>query len=329
MKRTTSFSPSITVTNCVFEGNRGGSSGQGTGGAIYNNDSELPEGEVAWDWLKVYDSEFVTNSAIRNAGVYGVHAKRCKFRGNKRTGTVGGTWAGDARKSFLEDCEISGDGVEISDCVASRCTICDVTNTAFSIFYDYVRATNCIVMNCGSETGDLPELYGCSHTLDAEFVNCTFVTNRMNTYDLVAGITTTNSVKFVNCLFNGNRNATLESDIIAVERGAKALWSEFVFENTYYGKFAPGVLSAASFATKTGEGLLMQCEDPKFAKDAHPNVPYWSLSLKSPLLGKGAYADWMEAATDLAGRPRLRDGGVDVGCYQCWLKPLGFMLMFR
>jgi hypothetical protein len=36
-----------------------------------------------------------------------------------------------------------------------------------------------------------------------------------------------------------------------------------------------------------------------------------------------------ETAVDLSGRPRVRDGKVDVGCYQYWFEPLGFSLRVR
>ena len=41
--------------------------------------------------------------------------------------------------------------------------------------------------------------------------------------------------------------------------------------------------------------------------------------------------DWMADATDIrgAGYPRLREGKVDIGCYQCWLKPRGTYLTFQ
>jgi len=39
--------------------------------------------------------------------------------------------------------------------------------------------------------------------------------------------------------------------------------------------------------------------------------------------------DWMENGTDLLGKPRLRDGKVDVGCYQCWLDPIGTVFSVR
>lgn len=32
---------------------------------------------------------------------------------------------------------------------------------------------------------------------------------------------------------------------------------------------------------------------------------------------------------DLAGKDRLRDGKLDLGCYQCWLDPIGMCLFFR
>ena len=50
---------------------------------------------------------------------------------------------------------------------------------------------------------------------------------------------------------------------------------------------------------------------------------------KSPLVGKGLVLDWMADATDFAGNPRLRDGKVDIGCYQCWLDPVGIVFSLR
>ena len=57
----------------------------------------------------------------------------------------------------------------------------------------------------------------------------------------------------------------------------------------------------------------------------HPYAPKYS----SPLRAHGKPLDWMDDATDLAGNPRLRDGNVDIGCYQCWLDPVGEILLLR
>jgi hypothetical protein len=63
----------------------------------------------------------------------------------------------------------------------------------------------------------------------------------------------------------------------------------------------------------------------KFVGDGdHP----YSLKRKSVLRGKGLLLDWMEDEPDYAGNPRLRDGKVDIGCYQCWLDPVGLRLVF-
>jgi hypothetical protein len=36
-----------------------------------------------------------------------------------------------------------------------------------------------------------------------------------------------------------------------------------------------------------------------------------------------------EDATDFAGNPRVREGKVDIGCYQCWLKPKHTSILVR
>jgi hypothetical protein len=49
-------------------------------------------------------------------------------------------------------------------------------------------------------------------------------------------------------------------------------------------------------------------------------------------LGKGLVQDWMSASTDIrsdAAYSRLRDGMVDIGCYQCHLIPAGTVVSFR
>ena len=56
----------------------------------------------------------------------------------------------------------------------------------------------------------------------------------------------------------------------------------------------------------------------------------YSLKYSSPCRAAGTVLGWMDAASvDIVGAPRLRDGEVDMGCYQCWVKPLGFLLMVR
>ena len=131
------------VTNCHFEGN-GAVKG---GGAIYNDDSVVP---VDWDTFVVYDSSFVTNEANNAAGVYGARCVNCTFDRNVRLQTSDSYRAGDAGKSMLERCDVTGG--DLANCVVDRCTIHDVTTNAAGklgyIFRDWCRVTNSIVMSC-------------------------------------------------------------------------------------------------------------------------------------------------------------------------------------
>lgn len=350
MARSSSGEPVLTVTNCTFEGNCVQNSPQNVAsGAAVAASSNIP-GENAYDYCAVADSSFVTNRACyRGAGVTGVHAVRCTFDRNLRVEAIDGFeksdaqyhWGGDAKDSFLEDCDLSGG--DIAGCVASRCTIHNVTNSGSdSIFREYTRATNCLVIGSSGQF-----LYRAYVTEDAEFVNCTFITNSMSTIFVYSTARTTNGVSFVNCLFHGNKNSTgdpdktADTDLALLSNNAIVRWhftNTVTFANCHYGVFTPisSGLTQQMFDTVTNAQDLALCVDPKFigrnAKlaELHPDEPYWALSPSSPLAGAGRLFDWPDGATDLAGRERVRDGKVDVGCYQCWFdEPFGLLLIFR
>lgn len=69
---------------------------------------------------------------------------------------------------------------------------------------------------------------------------------------------------------------------------------------------------------------------PKFVLDVDVDDPY-ALKTSSPLRGRGKVFDWMATSNDIRGDgfARLRDGNVDIGCYQCWLTSPGFCISFR
>lgn len=321
----------VMVTNCHFEGN---SAAKG-GGAIYNDDSAKP---VEWDKFVVYDSTFVTNEANNAAGVYGVRCVNCTFDRNVRLQTSDSYRAGDAGKSMLERCDMTGG--DLANCVVDRCTIHDVTTNAAGklgyIFRDWCRVTNSIIMSC---KGGTMYSVGKNGAMDAEFVNCTFATNDIYTYNFGNDVVTTNYVKFKSCLFGRNRYGSNLGDFAqGPNSGGAYMWeNRFQFEDTYYTAFTANSsrLTEELFEAKVGEGGLHLCADPKFVGESasamarYPEEPHWALSLRSPLLGKGGVVDWPEDATDRRGRPRVRDGKVDVGCYQCWLSPIGLILNFR
>ena len=363
MLRTTSVLCSMVVTNCTFEANIASNQWYGAqlaecyaeGGAICNYTPTLPSGENPWDSLVVYDSAFSNNYAdVAVGGVCGVKAVRCKFKDNLRnlsTETIrnlANREGCEARASYLVDCDISGG--ELASCVLDRCDIHDVcyaNNTgtnALCVFREFTRATNTIVRNVSIDEGATGRaLYAATKVLDAEFVNCTFVSNLTTTMSFGGKIATTNKIDFANCLFHGNRGKYSKSDVLLDSAAGYPLWSEKVsFVNSYYGKYELANNNADvapnSFADKTGANKLMQCAEPKFVcqdertMEKYPDEPLWSLTLQSPLRGMGNPLGFTVDDFDLAGRPRLReDGAIDVGCYQCWIRPkqTGFTLLFK
>ena len=58
----------------------------------------------------------------------------------------------------------------------------------------------------------------------------------------------------------------------------------------------------------------------------------YALKRGSPAREKGLVQDWMTGALDIRNDesyPRLREGKVDIGCYECWLDPAGTQMIIR
>lgn len=129
--------------------------------------------------------------------------------------------------------------------------------------------------------------------------------------------------EFINCILCGNMSAdgsvpldfapnnvkynyfTLKNCLIGPNRG-EAAWS--ALEET-------GTVTAVSPGFDSGNA-------------EHP----YSITRRSRGLGAGLVQDWMQDANDirnLAEFPRLREGAVDIGCYQCWLTPAGTVISVR
>ena len=337
----------VSVTNCTFtenvvtEGSYHWINGHRItiGTLIKNATNNFASVGDAQRHFSIQDSRFNGNryggSNSDMAEVYGVHATDCTF--GAHGSDLNNAWNHynmSAFESYLQGCDIMGG--DITDCVLNRCKVHDVTNGMYACFRDYCRVTNTIVFNFApiNRSGSAAaKLYAAVFQHDAEFVNCTFVTNTALTYRShhEGNSFTPEDVKFINCIFNGNRDSSLTATDFSMqnESATAEAWASHVsFSNTFYGAFvASGELSQSAFDAKTGDGALMQCVDPKFVKDSSADAPYWSLSLKSPLLGKGDPLDFTDSDLDLAGKQRLKDGKIDIGCYQCWLNPAGFMMI--
>ena len=339
LSQPTTVSCTMTVTNCTFEGNvslnNNGICGA-IGVGVFANPARQTERQM-WELATVIDSTFKTNFAKTAAGVHSVRAINCVFDGNMRSdGSQSECDA--ARKCVFEGCDFNT--ANFTACAFDRCRIHDATNNAVALFRGYTRVTNSIIENC--KLYNAASMYHYSSAfpeMDAEFVNCTIVSNVMRTYNPSASFSPLVGIKFKNCLLYGNHTGYSWYDISANDESDQH--SYLTFENTYVGIItnqwggAYNMTAADITRFTTEPNSLRECKDPKFvgmnekSRARYPDAPFWVLSPLSPLRGKGDPLDFTESDLDLAGRPRLDQGYIDPGCYQCWLKPLGFTLMFR
>ncbi len=337
----TEASDPVEMSGCTFTSNviavstndKKGSTNIGC--LIWNKTNNFTSASAAQSRFLIKGTTFEGNCYQAGNGmaeVFGVTATGCTFRAFSPSSSNPNwnTFAMNACNSRIECCDISGG--ELVDCVVDRCMVDGVGNLAHACFRDYCRVTNTLVLNCNVLLYEANYIStGGRH--DAEFVNCTFAGNNARTYRSLYNGDSTNDVKFVNCLFNSNTNGNSVATDFSMqdEAGTLNCWiSNVSFDHCFYGNFQPGnKLSQVAFDAKTGENLLEQCANPKFVQDSRPEAPYWSLLLNSPLIGKGAPLDFTASDLDLAGKLRLKDGKVDIGCYQCWLNPAGLILIFR
>lgn len=170
-------------------------------------------------------------------------------------------------------------------------------------------------------------------TRKGSLVNCTIVSN------LWGGLASYYEnpdypLEVVNCVFYGN---TYYDGGSSADIGGWGMTAGGVtFSNCAYGtaKHSFATISDWSVGPMYKFGADGFGDSPKFCMEEDPKHPY-ALRLGSPLCGCGAVQDWMAGAYDIRGPiddgkyQRLREGKVDIGCYQCWLNPSGTTMIFK
>ena len=290
--------------------------------------------------VDVYDNYAVSYGG----GLYNCNATNCVIRNNFHgsDGTGANSYA-----SVLYGCDISGTGVNGGRAI--NCDFHDITQNnspkdnpyvsdaswSGHIYSNIPVCTNCLFRNNILTNYSLALFCGVGNaTRSGSIVNCTIVSNKYGkTFSYMTSEAYPVYVK--NCVFIWNQgyNTTSFLDIHAWENVSS---NGLRFANCAYGTatglFASGKISDLA---DSSDGPMYKFgvngfpADPKFAfKDAaHPFEP----KRTSPLRGIGMVEGWMMDGTDVRGEgyPRLRDGVVDIGCYQCWIQPKGVVISVR
>ena len=241
------------------------------------------------------------------------------------------------RTEVLKGCDIADTGVNAR--IIDSCSIHGVQNdelvravgnvaypngnvtSNMYMFGGVYEMRNCLVTNCtwkglkGNHANTA--VFTSDGAVTTRVENCTFADNSY--YLLSRYFNATNkTLAFVNSVLTGNKQTT-RGDFVTMES------AYVVLSNCVYGKLGEYTTKAEGFTNYGCTSITARAAYKFTGKDSDP----YSLKRSSPLRGWGLLLDWMADGTDLAGNPRLRDGAVDIGCYQCWLDPIGTTFSIR
>ena len=332
------------VSGSTFVGNE---SVKGLGGAVAANEG-----------VGMVDGCTFSENAAGGGGSGGVHLgvqsgdfAGCAFHSNTNKETLYGAHVNQANS--MTRCTFSGygdicaknyDSCEFDHCVYQYCERNYGSDAHGLLSYPNNigdgRIVNCLMHDC------LVSRFIASAGVRTDVINCTFADNTADDNHPQKGkghaiqffafrggeplVASTNVM--INCIFCDNHvvnNDTIKFDPCdaffqgsATTRLGHTEVSNCLYKTAYY------------FNSGTGEhSHNFNKGDPKFVtlawKWRYPKAPYYMIRRSSNAIGKGLVLDWMMMATDLLGAPMVRDGRVDLGCYQCTLPTPGMAIFLR
>ena len=346
------------VSNCtVFANTCSSTSNNSYGGGVNKctvYDSEI-YGNCAWTRIgadgknKVGSAGGAHESTLYNCRIYdnysdsyGGGVRSCHLYDCRLENNCASNDGWNSYGSYLHDCVVSGTGVfssraertifrEIGNEVVMDANMyVDTPFTNKTLWKGFVNATNCLFA-----FNNLTYIfqYSVASERNSSFINCTVVSN---SYDnLFNNCKTAYPMTVENSLFIGNKKLSGSSADISVpglSSGTACQEHSISFKNCAYGKLS----ASGGLDVYLEEGAVMYQfgndfpSDPKFQHHRDAAHPF-ALRRTSPLIGKGKHEVWMDTATDLRGEGFARANGesVDIGCYQCWLKPAGTVFSIR
>ena len=276
-------------------------------------------------------------------GLYNCTATNCTIRNNIANGK--NSFGNNAYGSRLVACDVSG--MDVHGGSLLNCTFHDIggeiaienpfasaKKAATAVLRNFVAATNCLIhSNILTGYGATLIVGDSSQKYESRLVSCTIVSNR---YGRIFGYfkDVDHPLYVENCVFSGNRYYNdIANDLSNPDKETLTVGA-VQFADAAYG-LSSGLFTAANLPSYTLRNLYKFGADgfgadPKFVGSGDPENPY-AIRRSSPLRGRGAYSDWMGLATDIRGEgyPRSDSGMVDIGCYQCWIKPVGFKVICK
>ena len=285
-------------------------------------------------------SMLVTNCVIREnraegtcsaGGVfYATNVVGCVFHDN-----TSGYYSGHAWYSAFRDCRFSGKG-EVAMSRMVNCEIRDyrAANASYSAplvaneragwereaGFPVLSVTNCLVRD--GICGDIVRVTGD----EARFANCTFASNVCeNAFYLARGNNDKEpSLDVANCVFGGNGTGGGGAMGLRVEMkfapSASIVSLRQLLSEAYDLPSAPGAAQST--------GLLSRAV--RFCGEGNPfGEPAYALHPSRHWIDKGVVWGGAADMRDLAGRPRVWGGGIDLGCYECPFPLPGMVVSVR
>ncbi len=338
-------------TNCIFVANKGKYGGAAQKGRLVNceiyNNYATSQGGATFE-SNIENSEIWNNCAVGDGGgIYGGVVRHSVISNNF------GATGPNAYAADMFDCDIVG--MAAANGSATRCVFRDIGEERSLIgnpyaetsqkstyaYYWYPNATNCLFVNNHLTTASSSLFCGVQVAeKSSSVVNCTIVSNsycylvrycRTADYPMLVQ----NTVIYDNFVYE----STTPRDIniaTSADSSNRCVPGALIFDHCVY-KTKQSSLDLTDYIIDNSLYRFGQDgfgADPKFAMSRDENHPF-SPKRTSPLRGRGRPLDWMIGAYDLRGDAdggkylRLQDGDVDIGCYQCWLDPIGTSIVIR
>ena len=231
---------------------------------------------------------------------------------------------------WIANCDIYEDTVDTQQGPVVNCRIFNYTNgnviaeganvytngllaAPQNLVKSYGFFTNCLF--AGNRVTTLIAHTSAKHSV---FSNCTFADNCYK--NATSGfIGPTNTLTLINCIFARNRNQSGTADL-----NFNPSFGYMALTNCLIGSFDSSVTLVYPMSN------IITNNNPRFVDDGSRDS--YALKRSSPAREKGLVQDWMADALDVRNDenyPRLRDGKVDIGCYECWLDPAGTQMIIR